>query len=107
MKKHLLNLLIIVIACIEAGAQTGNLGLSFDGVDDRATINNNSAYSIGTGNFTIEAWIKLNSAQSSSFPTILSKRETGNVNSGFLLFFISGKLTLQMAGINLPSAGTT
>ncbi len=107
-KNYFLNEIVLVLLLpglfSHANAQTAT-GLNFDGVDDRCTINDNAAYDLGTGNFTIEAWIKANSVQSFTFPTILSNRETGNVNSGLLVFLSGGKLTLQMDGINVPAVG--
>lgn len=99
-----LTFLLFFLASLNLHSQSYS-GLNFDGIDDRCTINDHAAYNLGTGNFTIEAWIKANSVQSFAFPTILSNRETGNVNSGLLVFLNSGKLTLQMDGINLPAPG--
>src|SRR6185503_6787097 len=63
----------------------------------------NAAYTIGTGDFTLEAWIKASSSQSASVPIIVSKR--GVTSNGFLLYLSSGKLSLQMAGINFGGGG--
>jgi GH18 family chitinase len=43
--------------------------LTFD--QDKVTIPNNSAYNIGSGNFTLESYIKLNSGPHTDFSTIL------------------------------------
>ena len=103
MKKITLILLVFALSVIHATAQ---MGLNFDGIDDRVTIINNAAYNVGTGNFTIEAWVKLNTVQNVSFPSIISKRDAGNVNSGFLLMVYQGKVMMQIVGINLGQ-GTT
>src|SRR4051812_41864070 len=78
-------------------AQTGNFGLNLDGVDDRCTINDNAAYDLGTGNFTIEAWIKANTSQT-YYPTIISSREAANYYTGLRVYLYSGKIYVQLGG---------
>jgi hypothetical protein len=93
--------LLLFIAALSIKALKAQTGLNFDGVDDRITIPNNAAYNVGTGNFTIEAWVKLNTTQTVTFPSIISKRDAGNINSGFLLMVYQGTLFLQIAGFNI------
>ena len=71
-------------------------GLVFDGTDDRVTIAHASAYNLGTGNFTIEGWIKASSSQNSN-ATIFSNRSStsdgiwfGLDTDGTLMFIING-----------------
>lgn len=60
--------------------------LDFDGINDYIDIGNH--YNLSTlttnGNFTLEAWIKLDASSSLSAKTILSKRDLGNTQgAGF------------------------
>jgi len=83
-----------------------SMGLQCDGSDDLAAIPNNAAYNLATGDFTIELWIKANSSQSYSLPIILSKRETGNTNTGFLIYMSpAGQLVVNVGATNLSGAG--
>jgi PKD domain-containing protein/concanavalin A-like lectin/glucanase superfamily protein/type IX secretion system substrate protein len=100
MKKITLFLFAAVLSASNTKAQTGGLGLNFDGTDDRVTVPTNAAYNVGTGDFTIEAWVKLNSTQNVSTPTIISKRDAVNTNTGFMLFVLNGKVYLQVTGSN-------
>ena len=76
------------------------MGLQFDGVDDYAIVQHDNAYNIGYGNFTFEATVKLDPVQTAgNFPALLSTRSSGN-DSGFLLFFFNGELSLQTDGQN-------
>ncbi len=85
---------------------TCNTGLTFDGTNDYVKIPNHTSYAIGTGNFTIESWINLSSTQTATYPVVLSHRISNNGISGFMVFFIAGKLTIQLAGINRPAYGS-
>ncbi|HLG33929.1 MAG TPA: LamG-like jellyroll fold domain-containing protein [Bacteroidia bacterium] len=100
---------IVTNAC---GSSTSNIitvtisgvcssALQFNGSNSQATISDNASYNLGTGDFTIEAWIKASTSQSASAPTILSKR--GTTSNGFIFFLYSGQPSLQMAGINYVS----
>jgi hypothetical protein len=78
-------------------------GLQFDGSNDYVKAPNNAAYSVGTGAFTVEGWIKLDATQSASYPALIAHRILNF--DGFFVFFAAGKLTIQMAGINHLSYG--
>ena len=43
------------------GVTRESYGVKFDGVDDRITVPSSSLFNYGTGNFTIETWVKFNS----------------------------------------------
>ncbi len=66
-------------------------GLSFDGVDDYVGLNN-SIYSDGVQNFTIECWIKTNSttASGSNYHTILGRESGGGANFRNPSIYIKG-----------------
>ncbi|MCX6273826.1 MAG: T9SS type A sorting domain-containing protein [Bacteroidetes bacterium] len=84
---------------------TCSTGLIFDGSNDYVKVPNNAAYGIGTGNFTIEAWINLSSTVSATYPVVLSHRLATSGFSGFMVYFSGGKLTIQMNGVNRPAYG--
>lgn len=104
------NFLLLVSLCIcvltsKIQAQSA-LGLSFDGVDDRATIPNSTAYNFGTSYFTVEAWIKADVNQPNAEPTIFSKRDaTGS--AGLQIYLSSGKLAVRMGTSQLGFANNT
>lgn len=81
--------------------------LTFDGVDDRATMPHHNSYDLGTGNFTIEAWISINSSVPNGAVPIISSRTTGL--QGFLLYVYAGnELLLQLGGgLNLLTQVST
>ena len=84
---------------------TCNTGLIFDGSNDYVKVPNNAAYGIGTGNFTIEAWINLSSTVTATYPVVLSHRLATSGFSGFMVYFSGGKLTIQLNGVNRPTYG--
>ncbi|HLG34523.1 MAG TPA: DNRLRE domain-containing protein [Bacteroidia bacterium] len=61
--KKITLLLCGIIFSASASAQINSSGLQFDGVDDYVQIPAISAYNIGTGDFTIEMWVKMNTYQ--------------------------------------------
>ncbi len=101
-----INTLLIttgLIICFNNESIGQTTGLQFDGVNDYVSIQHNSAYDIGYGNFTIEATVTLNPVQTATnYPALLSTRSSGD-NSGFLLFFFNGELSLQTDGQNHSS----
>ena len=100
--KTLLIALLAVFSIKNSNGQT--TGLQFDGVDDYAIVQHNNAYDIGYGNFTLEAMVTLDPVQTASnYPALLSTRSSGN-DSGFLLFFFNGELSLQTDGQNHNSS---
>lgn len=83
---------------------TGSHALRFDGVDDRVRISGNSAYNFGSGDFTIEAWMKLASPTGSTNRPIISNRKAGaTANSFMFMIYNSRYLLLQINNINLLS----
>ncbi|HKR05871.1 MAG TPA: LamG-like jellyroll fold domain-containing protein [Bacteroidia bacterium] len=90
MKKILILSLMAIVFLLKVTAQTGNLGLNFDGIDDRCTIADAPAYDLGFGNFTLEVWIKAATSQTSTNPCIFSNRDTANGTTTGLQLFLSG-----------------
>ena len=73
-------------------------GLSFDGVDDYAQAPPRSQIAIGTGDFTIQAWIRVNPADAVTTRAILDKRELSRAGvRGYHIALINGVLWLQLA----------
>lgn len=69
--------------------------LSFDGVDDYVEIPHSSALNVGTGDFSIFAWVKSNSQ---SLIVMLDKRvETSGPVQGWVLSLYEGKMLFQLA----------
>ncbi len=78
-------------------------GLYFDGSNDRVTIPHIPAYDFGTGTFTLEAVIKANVTQTTTYPPILSSR-TGTGFNGILFYLFGGNLAIQANGANYISS---
>ncbi|RKS43449.1 putative secreted protein (Por secretion system target) [Gillisia mitskevichiae] len=75
--------------------------LDFDGVDDHVTMENN--YNLSSGNFTIEAWVKLNSLNGQR--TIVSKRDSQNLSAGgYDLSINSGSPTFRWGNSTVTSS---
>ena len=78
--------------------------LTFSGHDggwDKVRITNSAPFQFGTGDFTMEAWVKLNAIQSISKSTVLSTRYNATSGLGFW-FGISDfgtKLAMELTGI--------
>lgn len=81
------------------------LALEFDGVGDYVQVPDQAELNLGTGDFTIDAWVRLES--STPVHTILDKRSvSSSAVAGYLLFTNSGYLCLQLADgthTNYPS----
>lgn len=75
--------------------------LDFDGVDDHINIGDN--YNLNSGNFTIEAWVKLNSTNGQR--TIVSKRDSQNLSAGgYDLSINSGSPTFKWGNSTVTSS---
>jgi hypothetical protein len=70
----------------------------FDGDDDRITIPHHTSYDVGTGDFTVETWIKADAVQNSTYATILSKRSTDTEGIWFGIDD-NGKLVLHAPNV--------
>ena len=62
---------------------TTNKAISFDGVDDYLEVPNDSSLNMGTGDFTLEAWINLDNSITESFPTIVYKGGGSAAENGY------------------------
>ena len=61
-------------------SQTTGSMFTFDGIDDRVTIPAHPSYAIGSGNFTIEFWMKLDGPYSGSDGVIFSMQDSATRN---------------------------
>ena len=101
MDKRFTLLLFLLNAWIGLHAQ----GLHFDGADDRVTIPNAQLNTVGTGNFTLEAWVRGIESEQLEHPRILSNRDV--LDNGTMFFFHGlwggtnyKTLCLQIGGVN-------
>ena len=67
--------------------------LSFDGVNDFVKVPNNAALNFGTGNFSIDTWIR--TPQSQGLAVFIDKRSYAPI--GYVMFLFNGRLYFQMA----------
>ena len=82
-------------------ANCGN-NLDFDGTDDYINFSDN--YGLTTTPFSIEAWIKADNL--SGIQTILSKRNSSNLNTGYDLSLINNRLAFRWDNQTLFSTQT-
>ena len=82
-------------------ANCGN-NLVFDGVDDYISFGDN--YSLNTTTFSIEAWIKVNNT--SGTKSIISKRNSTNLNSGYDFSLINDRLYFRWNNQQMFSAAS-
>ncbi|WP_053978390.1 LamG-like jellyroll fold domain-containing protein [Mangrovimonas xylaniphaga] len=73
--------------------------LDFDGVNDNITFNNH--YDL-TGPFSLSVWVKPGSV-SSNTQTILSKRDAGNLSTGYDLRLVNNTISFRWNGNSLIS----
>ncbi|HYO69719.1 MAG TPA: LamG-like jellyroll fold domain-containing protein, partial [Archangium sp.] len=72
-----------------------NSGLGFDGVDDFASVPNQSQLNVGTGDFAITAWVRLPAGDTGT-RVLLDKRQSSPLR-GYQLLSNRGCLMLQLA----------
>jgi hypothetical protein len=75
---------------------TCSTGLKFDGSNDYAKVPHLASTDLGTGNFTLEAWVNLDVNQTATYPTLVSNRVTNP--SGFWIAFENGRLRVSING---------
>jgi Concanavalin A-like lectin/glucanases superfamily len=76
--------------------------LQFDGVHDSVEVADAPQLNMGTGDFSIDAWVQT-SAQGTQ--PIVDKRTSGAV--GYTLFLFDGRLGIQLGDRNLPTSCST
>jgi uncharacterized repeat protein (TIGR01451 family) len=79
--------------------------LRFDGVDDHVRVSDHAELDVGTGNFTLDAWVR---TQASSGVVVLVDKRSGPTPLGYSLFLANGRLGFQMAnGVGSSSCAPT
>ena len=68
--------------------------LRFDGVDDHVRVPDHAELNVGTGNFTLDAWVR---TTASSGVVVLVDKRSGPTPLGYSLFLANGRLGFQMA----------
>jgi hypothetical protein len=70
--------------------------LRFDGVNDHVTVADHAELNFGTGDLSIDAWIR--TTGTTDILPIVDKRATvGNLPRGYTLFLFNGRLAFQLA----------
>jgi hypothetical protein len=65
--------------------------LRFDGVNDHVRVPDHAELNVGTGNFTLDAWVRTGSSG------VLVDKRSGPTPQGYALFLVNGRLGFQMA----------
>ncbi|MCS7158328.1 MAG: LamG domain-containing protein, partial [Blastocatellia bacterium] len=68
--------------------------LRFDGVNDHVRVPDHAELDVGTGNFTLDAWVRTTAAQG---VVVLVDKRSGLTPLGYSLFLSNGRLGFQMA----------
>jgi len=88
-------------------SQDGAWGSYFDGAGDYLTLPNNAAFSFGTGDFTIEAWVYVNALNGTAANMIIDARNADGFTPYAFLINNSSKIDIvygTVAGQRLTSA---
>jgi Concanavalin A-like lectin/glucanases superfamily/Beta-propeller repeat len=79
---------------VPSSAGKVNFARTFDGTDDLVSVPSYGALDFGTGDFSVQAWVKTTDADG----VLLGKRQvTGSGYLGYILMVYSGRPLLQMA----------
>ena len=68
--------------------------LRFDGVDDHVRVPDHAELDVGTGNFTLDAWVRTTASQG---VVVFVDKRSGPTPLGYSLFLANGRLGFQMA----------
>ena len=75
--RRLLLVLACVLLCNIAGYSQSLGGMfHFDGMDDVVSIPSHPSYTIGTGNFSLEFWMRMDSSYIDSSTAIITMRDS-------------------------------
>ena len=66
---------------VSNGAHNAMYGVSFDGSNDKLSLSDNADFNFGSGDFTIEAWVKGDDTTQQSYTTIISQWQGGGTRS--------------------------
>lgn len=79
-----------------AQSKFGGASILFDGVNDYATVSTGSAFTFGTGDFTVEAWAR--EGARSGYPTVLEIGNHAN-NTGVIFLMNDGNSPANYIGL--------
>ena len=79
------------------GSQYVTRGLSFDGSTQYVNVNSYPAINFGTGDFSIDCWVKRTSANDGSVRNLVEKRRSSGVIQGYSFYLYNGALGFQLA----------
>ncbi|WP_035843147.1 LamG domain-containing protein, partial [Crocinitomix catalasitica] len=104
-KKKLIGLCLSFLISVNTTFSQDAECLTFDGTDDYVVADNDALNAIGTGDFTVEAWVNGELAGQNAHPTIFSNRPVSGVGMTFFFHNIWGgslykMLSVQLGGIN-------
>jgi hypothetical protein len=78
--------------------------LRFDGVNDHVRVPDHAELNVGTGNFTLDAWVRTGSSNL----IVLADKRGGPTPQGYSLFLVNGRLGFQIAnGVGSPGCAPT
>ena len=87
-----------------------NYSLDFgSGTSQSVIVSSNNAFNFGTGDFTLSAWIKVDSFTSNYFPYILDFRTSSTANERAVAFYLNDNGILQVwleGSLKIGSSGT-
>ena len=66
---------------VSNGLHNSMYGVSFDGSNDTLTLSDNADFNFGSGDFTIEAWVKGDDTTQQSYTTVISQWQGGGTRS--------------------------
>lgn len=105
--KNISFIFLILLKSFTGNAQLSQNALLFDGVNDRVIIPGNTAYNVGTGNLTLEAWIRADSPSGSSiWEYIVTHYATGNGTGFGLALAYNGTPSFTINGSGYGPGGT-
>lgn len=86
-----------------------NYSMDFDATNQSVIVSSNNVFNFGTGDFTLSAWIKVDSFGSSYYPYILDFRSSKTANENAVAFYLDPNGILQVwisNSLKIGSSGT-
>ncbi|HPD65550.1 MAG TPA: T9SS type A sorting domain-containing protein [Bacteroidia bacterium] len=102
MRKLALMTIMGVLFSFQFAFSQGNC-LYFDGTDDYISVANSSSLNFGTGNFTIECWLKTNNTLTKG----LVNKKNSSSSDGFSIFIANGRIGVKINSNTTQYFGNT